>query len=187
MANHSVLSKVTVPGTIVEIIENEAKGVRYKVKIKSNDTLQYLWFEEDEIKGEIEPEPQPEPVAKVILSPESSTSVLFGTPVTDMQDGIEIKDKAVTGTLKKLSSGALVDRWGEGNFLAIKLVADDWSKYSSVKIGMTPSYGDGLVEIIDDPDKNGAFKITNKDEQKFEINVDGESTLYDLTGLVCEL
>ena len=52
---------------------------------------------------------------------------------------------------------------------------------------MTPSYGDGLVEIIDDPDKNGAFKITNKDEQKFEINVDGESTLYDLTGLVCEL
>lgn len=56
MSKFSVNTKITVPGTIVETVENEAVGVRYKVKIKSNDSLQYLWFEEDEIGGGSEPE-----------------------------------------------------------------------------------------------------------------------------------
>lgn len=52
MSDYKVLSKVAIPGTIVEKVENEAVGVRYKIKIKSNDKLEYLWFEEDEL-GEI--------------------------------------------------------------------------------------------------------------------------------------
>jgi hypothetical protein len=60
MSKFSVNTKITVPGTIVEIIENEAKGIRYKVKFKSNDSLQYLWFEEDEINGGSTPDPTPE-------------------------------------------------------------------------------------------------------------------------------
>lgn len=195
MSSYNVLSKVIVPGTVVEKIENEAQGVRYKVKIKSNDTLQYLWFEEDEIgEGKVDSEPtptpdsQPHPEPEIVVSmiPESSSSVLFGTPVSDIQSNIEIKNNAVTGILKKLTTGDLVNAWGEGNFIAIKFIADDWAKYDSVKVGMNPSYGNGLVEIINDDDKNGAFKVTNKDEQRFEINVDGESIFYDLTGLVCE-
>ena len=59
MSKFSVNTKITVPGTIVETIENEAVGVRYKVKFKSNDTLQYLWFEEDEISGGSTPDPTP--------------------------------------------------------------------------------------------------------------------------------
>lgn len=51
MSKFSVNTKISIPGTIVETIENEAVGVRYKVKVKSNDSLQYLWFEEDEISG----------------------------------------------------------------------------------------------------------------------------------------
>lgn len=51
MSKFSVNTKISIPGTIVETIENEAVGVRYKVKVKSNDSLQYLWFEEDEISS----------------------------------------------------------------------------------------------------------------------------------------
>ena len=199
MAKYSVDDKVQMTGRIVQIIENEEVGVRYQVKIKCADTIQRPWFEEDEItkasapspdpepqpEPEPEPEPEPTPAPLVTLSPESSSTVLFGTPVSDMQSGVEVANNAITGTLKKLTSGALVDRWGEGNFIALKFAAADWNNFSSVKVGMNPSYGDGLVEIITDPDKDGAFKVTNLD-QKFEVNVDGESTLYDLSGLVLE-
>lgn len=54
-------------------------------------------------------------------------------------------------------------------------------------MGLDPSQGSGLVEIIDDPEKNGVFKITDKDTQVFKIvSTDGENTItrtYDLSGL----
>lgn len=79
---------------------------------------------------------------------------------------------------------------GDGNFLAIKFTADDWSGYTSVKVGLNPSAGTGLVELIDDPDKDGVFKITDKDTQNFEVVVsDGTTTStfsYDLSGLICQ-
>lgn len=61
----------------------------------------------------------------------------------------------------------------------------------SVKVGLTPSEGTGLVEIIDDPDKNGIMKITNKATQKFKVvqtDTDGNKNiqLYDLSGLTLE-
>ena len=113
---------------------------------------------------------------------------MFGTPVSDMQDNVQISGQNITGTLKRLTSGQLVDRWGAGNFLAIKFNIP--SDATSVKVGLDPSYGDGLVEIIDDPDKNGAFKITYKDSQKFKVVTKTPSgtvtQLYNLSGLVCE-
>ena len=94
---------------------------------------------------------------------------------------------AMTGTLKHLSSGQLVDAWGEGNFMALKF--DVPRDATSVKVGMEPSYGGGLVEIIDDPDKNGAFKVTDKDEQVFKVvtiaNGETVTKTYDLSDLVC--
>lgn len=55
---------------------------------------------------------------------------------------------------------------------------------------MEPSQGSGLVEIIDDPDKNGVFKVTNKDLQSFKVvtTIDSEEYVktYNLIGLVCE-
>lgn len=185
MAKYTIDDKVKVTGKVAQIVENEAVGIRYQLKLKSQDTIQRLWFEEDEI-ADVEPKPEPEPDNSIMLIPESPTSVLFGTSVADMQHGVVIKNNSASGTIKKLTEGALVDAWGEGNFIALRFYTDDWSKYQSVKVGMNPSYGHGLVEIINDDDKDGAFKITNKDEQKFEINIDGTSVLYDLSDLVLE-
>ena len=61
---------------------------------------------------------------------------------------------------------------------------------TSCKIGLEPSEGSGLVEIIDDPDKNFAAYITDKDVQDLVIETtDGTTTIrkvYDLSPLVCE-
>jgi len=65
MSKFSVNTKISIPGTIVETIENEAVGVRYKVKVKSNDSLQYLWFEEDEVGSSSE---------NVATNPDSTTA-----------------------------------------------------------------------------------------------------------------
>lgn len=65
MANYSVLSKVSVPGTIVEKVENEELGIRYKIKIKANDKFEYLWFEEDEVGSSSE---------NVATNPDSTTA-----------------------------------------------------------------------------------------------------------------
>lgn len=127
-------------------------------------------------------------VGDVTVAPESASTVLFGTPVSDMQSGVSISGSAVTGTLKKLTSGDLVDAWGEGNFIALKF-SDIPADATSVKVGLDPSYGSGLVEIISDPDKNGAFKVTET-TQKFKVvttTPDGENTqTFDLSGLTLE-
>lgn len=94
---------------------------------------------------------------------------LWGTPASALQDNVEVNGTVITGQIKYLAEGALVDQWGAGNFIALQALADDWTQYTSVKIGMNPSEGSGLVDIINDPDKNGAFKITDKDTQKFVV------------------
>lgn len=83
----------------------------------------------------------------------------------------------------------IVDYWGPGNFLA--LAFDDWDETADhVYVGLDPSYGSGLVDVINDPDKNGVFKITDKDAQRFLVKVtkgDKSSTkAYNLSGLVLE-
>ena len=112
-----------------------------------------------------------------------------GVTVADMQSDVTVANGAITGTLKYLESGALVNRWGAGNFIALKFTDIDPSA-TSVKVGLEPSYGDGLVEIIDDPDKDGGFKITDKDEQVFKVvQSNGTKTktqTFSLTGLTLE-
>lgn len=114
---------------------------------------------------------------------------MFGTLVSDMQSNISVQDYRITGTLKYLEEGSLVDTYGPGYFIALNLADNDFSGLTSVKVGMDPSVSTGLVEIINDPDKNGAFKVTNK-TQKFKIvQTDGtytESNTYDLGRLILE-
>lgn len=77
---------------------------------------------------------------------------------------------------------------GDGYFLALK-----WSNpaagVTSLKVGLQPSEGTGLVECIDDTDRNGVFKVANGD-QKLIIwqSNDDKSTkqVFDLTGLTFE-
>ncbi len=63
-------------------------------------------------------------------------------------------------------------------------------------VGLEPSQGSGLVELINDPDKNGVFKITDKNTQKFKVvqkckDSSGNSytnvQVFDLSGLTCEV
>lgn len=121
---------------------------------------------------------------------ESGSTVLFGKAVSDLQENVIVADGAITGTLKyvtgytEFSSDPALQ---EGNYLAVNLANNDYSQFSSVRIGLDPSAGSGLVEIIEDPDKNGVFRISNT-SQKFKIvstSVDGivNTQEFDLSGL----
>ena len=110
-----------------------------------------------------------------------------------MQSGLTVANGAITGTLKFIEGGVADDGplAGDGNFMAIKFTSSDWSQYTSVKVGMNPSAtGMPLQDLLNDPDKDGVFKVTNKDTQNFQVVVsDGTITStfsYDLSGLVCE-
>ena len=130
-----------------------------------------------------------EALERVTVRPEAQDVEMFGTLVAEIQaDDVKVKGGTITGTLNYLDSGAIADHWGAGNFLALKF-SDIDANATSVRVGLDPSEGSGLVEIIDDPDKNGVFKITNKATQKFKVvSTDGENTVeqtYDLSGLIC--
>lgn len=108
-----------------------------------------------------------------------------------MQDDVVVGDDGITGTLYFIEgglspSGPLA---GDGYFLALKFTDLD-ENATSVKVGLDPSAGTGLVEIIDDPDKNGVFKISDKDNQVFKIvsSSEGHKTTktYSLKGLVLD-
>ena len=96
----------------------------------------------------------------------------------------------ITGTLKYLDDGGPISGyWGAGNFLALKF-SDVDPRATSVKVGLDPSEGSGLVELLGDPHMNGVFKVTDKDTQKFVVVItDGIKTKrqeFDLSELVCE-
>lgn len=124
---------------------------------------------------------------QLAVTPAAATKASYwGTLVSSMQSDIAVANGAITGTLKYLDEGQLVTRWGAGNFIALKFTVP--AQATSCKVGLDPSQGSGLQEL--DNDKDGVFKITNKDTQKFVIvTTDGKYTLrqeFDLSGLTCE-
>lgn len=108
---------------------------------------------------------------------------MFGTPVSDLQEDIEVSKGKITGTLKYLSEGDLVDAWGAGHFLALKF--GEVPEGVTVSAGLDPSKGSGLVPL--DEDMNGAWKITGNHAQKFKVvATDGTNTetqTFSLSGL----
>lgn len=116
---------------------------------------------------------------------------MFDVAVSDMQSNVSFSDGKVTGTLKYLSgSNAITDVWGEGYFLCFNMADNTYTGLTSVKVGLQPSVSSGLVEIINDPDKNGVCKVTDKNLQKFTVVwTDGSQTksrAYNLGDLVLE-
>ena len=127
----------------------------------------------------------------LVVKAEPAGGKLFEVDVDDMQSGVSFANGKVTGTLKYLSgSNAITDVWGEGYFLCFNMADSTWTGYTSVKVGLTPTAGSGLVEIIEDPDKNGICKVTDKAQQLFTIvSTKGGVTktkAYNLTDLVLE-
>lgn len=124
---------------------------------------------------------------QLAVTPAAATKDSYwGTAVSDMQSGISVTGNKITGTLKYLDEGQLVTDWGAGNFLALKFTVP--TQATSCRVGLDPSQGSGLVEL--DNDKDGVFKITDKDTQKFVIvTTDGKYTLtqvFDLSELTCQ-
>ncbi len=124
----------------------------------------------------------------------TASTKLFEVNVSSMQSGITVANGAITGTLKYMKAdNGITSVWGKGNFLCLDFSAADWSAYSSVMVGLDNSAGSGLADIIPDPDKNGVFKITNKETQRFMIvatSADGRQVhkqYFDLSGLLCEV
>lgn len=118
-----------------------------------------------------------------VAAPTGSTD-FWGTKASDMQSSIAVANGAITGTLKKLTSGQLVTDWGEGYFLALKFTKNN-ARITDIKVGMDPSMSSGLVSL--DDDMLGVFKVTDKDSQRFEmICTDGSvsyTQFFDLSGL----
>lgn len=117
----------------------------------------------------------------------ASSTDLWGTLVSSIQESIVVHDGYITGKLGYVDTGALADGWGPGHFIALDLSDNDFTGLTSVKVGLKPSAGSGLVELIDDPDKSGVFKVTDKYNQRFVIvqsdgnNIDVKE--YDLNEL----
>lgn len=113
--------------------------------------------------------------------------MIFGHTVSDLQTDVVVADGAITGSLAYVDTGALAQDWGAGYFIVLKFSGAD-SRATSLKVGLDPSQGSGLVEL--DEDMNGVFKITDKDEQVFVTKVSNSTretvTRYDLSGLTLE-
>lgn len=123
----------------------------------------------------------------ITVAPE--TNSVYGYNISDLQTGVSVANGKVSGTLKYVNSGTLADTWGPGNFLALKWSGVD-SEATSLKVGLDPSMGSGLIECLDDPDRNGVFKVTSKNVQKFKAVVSNNEhetvQTYDLSGLTVE-
>ena len=120
------------------------------------------------------------------VTPADSGTDYWGTTAGQMQSGVSVANGAITGTLNNLTSGQLVTDWGEGHFIALKF--DNFSSgltYSDVKVGLHNSEGAGLVTL--DSDKDGVFKITDKNNQKLMVvqskNGATKTQYFDLSGL----
>lgn len=123
----------------------------------------------------------------VTVSAVASDYDFWGTAASAIQSGITVADGAITGTLTKLTSGQLVTDWGEGYFLGLAFTDLD-SRAATVKVGLRPSQGSGLVDIVPDPDRTGVFKITDKDAQVLVVeSADPSGTkttqTFNLSGL----
>ena len=125
-----------------------------------------------------------------------SQETIFDYDTADLQSDLDISNGKITGTLKWLDDGQLVSAHGEGNFIAIEF-DNKPSDVTSVKMGMFPTYKNGefvyddsgLQEVGNDPDKGGAFKVTDKNIQVIKlVTSDGSKVhtqLFDLTALNC--
>ena len=121
------------------------------------------------------------PFGAVTVAPVAQSASIFEVPVSDLQGAdVAVNGNAISGTLKyHTGSDAITDVWGEGYFLCLDWTnIDEAHGVNSLKVGLDPTFGSGLVEAIEDPDHNGIFKIGSKDVQEFVAIVsDGTNSI----------
>lgn len=102
-----------------------------------------------------------------------------------------VSGNTIVGTLKFIEGGLSPSGplSGDGHFLALKISNID-SDATSVKVGLNPSQGTGLVEIIEDPDKNLVAKITSTSQKFVVVQSDNKGNKktqrFSLAGLTLE-
>ena len=100
--------------------------------------------------------------------------------MSDLQTGVSVSSNSASGTLKYVSdyTGFSSDTdLQSGNYIALHW-SDPDASITSLKVGVVPSsIGADLVECINDTDRNGVFRITNKNSQVVRIEQsDGVNT-----------
>ena len=126
----------------------------------------------------------------VTVAPVDGDTDFWGTSASDIQTGVTVTGKKITGTLHKLTEGQLVTDWGEGYFIGLDFSDfTDGLTYADVKVGLSPTQGAGLVTL--DSDHNGVFKVTNKDIQDIvglqeKTGVGRLMEFFDLSGLTLD-
>lgn len=96
----------------------------------------------------------------------------------------------ITGTLKYVEGGLSPagPLAGDGYFIALA-ISDIDAHATSCKVGLDPSMGTGLAEIIDDPDKWVVCKLLNNSQNFLVVSSDGTHKLtqtFDLNDLVLQ-
>lgn len=124
-----------------------------------------------------------------LVEAEASGTTVLGKLVSDLQTNVSVANKTVEGSLNyvtdytEFSSDTALQ---SGNYLALKFSNFD-TRATSIKVGLVPSaIGMDLVEIINDPDRNGVFRVTSTTQKFRVVTSDGTSSKtedYSLTGL----
>lgn len=119
------------------------------------------------------------PKVVVLPMPQGSSIPDYSVYINDMQGAdFQVVDRAIVGSVKKLSSGVLPDYWGAGNFMALKfIIIDPDVTPSDIKVGIknTVALDNDLIAAIKIEDKTKPFRvITTIDgydyEDKYNLN-----------------
>ena len=120
-------------------------------------------------------------IRDVTVEPEEQSKSFWGTAVSEMQAAnINIQGSTITGTLKYVATGALVDDWHVHHFIALKFI--DSNEASDIKVGLK-----NLVSL--DEDMNAVLAIeSNKQLLRIKSYVNGvdRTQVLSLSGLTLE-
>lgn len=111
-------------------------------------------------------------------------SEVYTHRASDFQSNILVKNEAISGTLKSVE-GITEFPEGEqdGHFLALALTAKEGTTIKTKVIN-------GVHDEVTVEDGFCLYRITDKDNQKIQVNYEGEgvklTSVYDLSGLVME-
>lgn len=122
-------------------------------------------------------------VPKVVVIPMGQTETIedYSVDVKDMQGAdFQVVERAIIGSVKKLSSGVLPDYWGAGNFMALKFVIIDPDvSPEDVKVGINglAALDNDLIAAVKIEDKTKPFRVITT------IDGYGYEDKYNLNGL----
>ena len=127
------------------------------------------------------------PIEYLEVTAMDADKTVFEHAVSDLQTGLFVGHEKIVGTLNYVSTGALPAVWGAGHFMALQFGGSAFEKAKHIWVGMDPTGGSGLVDVIEDPDKSGVFKVTNT-IQNFVAVIDygggyTKTLTFDLSGL----